>query len=514
MGKVCARWLPKRWQQDLAQKVHSTKQMRTPFSEFIDTLCHDNLLLKGSQYHLSPPQLHTQIESNISPELASVFDRWKDNHESSDNKSDKENEASKGPEDGAAAALSKTIATALKAETRLQSFIDTLTKLDQKLIEDHNTHKRDAEDAARSLKCSSSMVGLSDPSHCPPHARSQPNASASSRNQLASSSSSSSCPPKLTDHERSYLENHNGCKKCRGFYLPDGHPCEFPTGDGYVERTMAFVNEARKRIKLPPLPIPRDEHSSSIAAVNNMPSSSNFMYSAQPAQPTMAPPALPVAAVLGMSAYPIVSVCPPNDLSILGGGDSDLSRDSNDSVSTRIPFCLPHLVWECTIDSHDPSSISRIPIEALIDHGSSPVLIDQDLVQHLQLPICLLPRPFPVSGAFFNGSNKTPQISLTHWVKLKLHDRSNWYSARTVRVLVAPSLCHPIILGLPFLYHNNITVNVCDGSAIDMTLNFNLLHPVAPPVHKPIVKLRDVISTNIANRKLLLKELKEICIVR
>jgi hypothetical protein len=95
--------------------------------------------------------------------------------------------------------------------------------------------------------------------------------------------------------------------------------------------------------------------------------------------------------------------------------------------------------------------------------------------------------------------------------KLKLHDRDSWYSAQTVRALVAPSLCHPIILGLPFLHHNNVTVNVRDSSAINMTANFDLLHPVAPPVHKPIVKLRDVISTNIANRKLLLKELKEIC---
>jgi hypothetical protein len=73
-------------------------------------------------------------------------------------------------------------------------------------------------------------------------------------------------------------------------------------------------------------------------------------------------------------------------------------------------------------------------------------------------------------------------------------------------------LCHLIILGLPFLHHNNITVNVRDGTAIDMTTNFDLLHPVAPPVHKPIVKLRELIATNVANQKLLLKELNKICI--
>jgi hypothetical protein len=38
MTKVCARWLPKHWQQDLAHKVQSTKQNKTPFSDFIDSL--------------------------------------------------------------------------------------------------------------------------------------------------------------------------------------------------------------------------------------------------------------------------------------------------------------------------------------------------------------------------------------------------------------------------------------------------------------------------------------------
>jgi hypothetical protein len=47
---------------------------------------------------------------------------------------------------------------------KLQAFIDTLMGLDQELIEDRNARKRDAEDAARSLKHSGSSVGLSDAS--------------------------------------------------------------------------------------------------------------------------------------------------------------------------------------------------------------------------------------------------------------------------------------------------------------------------------------------------------------
>jgi DNA-directed RNA polymerase specialized sigma24 family protein len=162
MTKVCARWLPKRWQQELTQKVRSTKQNKTAFSDFIDCLRRDNLLLKGSPFHLSPSQLCTQIESNISPELAAAFDRYKDNHDSSDEDSEKENNVPDDPDALATTTIVKATSDVLKAKTRLQSFVDTLTKLDQKLIEDRNTRKCDTEEAARSLKWSSSTVRLSD----------------------------------------------------------------------------------------------------------------------------------------------------------------------------------------------------------------------------------------------------------------------------------------------------------------------------------------------------------------
>lgn len=80
-----------------------------------------------------------------------ALDQWKDNHESS-NDSEKENDMPADPNYAAAAGVVKAALYALKAETKLQSFSDTLMKLDQKLIEDCNAHKCDAEDAARSLK--------------------------------------------------------------------------------------------------------------------------------------------------------------------------------------------------------------------------------------------------------------------------------------------------------------------------------------------------------------------------
>jgi hypothetical protein len=68
-----------------------------------------------------------------------MFNWWKDNHKSSDDELEKENDAPVEPNAAVAVNLVKTASNALKAEAKLQLFVDTLTKLDQKLIEDHNT---------------------------------------------------------------------------------------------------------------------------------------------------------------------------------------------------------------------------------------------------------------------------------------------------------------------------------------------------------------------------------------
>ncbi|KAF8234091.1 hypothetical protein L208DRAFT_1128180, partial [Tricholoma matsutake] len=379
MIKVCLHWLPKCWQQELARKVRSTKQSETPFSDFIDSMCQDNLLLKNSQFHLSPTQLHTQIKSNISPELAAAFDQWKDNYESSDDETDE----------------------------NIDTVIELLTN-----------------EAERSLKWSSSTVRLADGTRRAPFSCAQ--AANTSRNAMLSSTAH---PPK-TDCKQKYLEAYNGCKKCGGFYMLDGHTCNFPSGDGYMERSMPTVNEACKWIKLPAFPIPRAEQGTTVGAV----SLSNNVYNTMLPQPNTIPPALPIMS------------------------DSDLSHDSNDLVSMHIPFFKPHLLWECTVDM-DASTLSHVEVSALIDHGSPAVLIKEEVISHLCMTTCLLPHPFPISGAFFDKSSSSSDVSLTHWVKLKLHDQRNLYSTCTVCALVAPKLCHPMILGLPFLSHNHIVVD-------------------------------------------------------
>jgi hypothetical protein len=61
-----------------------------------------------------------------------------------------------------------------------------------------------------------------------------------------------------------------------------------------------------------------------------------------------------------------------------------------------------------------------------------------------------------------------------------------------------------MILGLPFLAHNNIVVDVSARTAIDKNTNFDLLHPVPPPPPKPPKqKLKDFFKELQQDRKLM-----------
>ena len=51
--------------------------------------------------------------------------------------------------------------------------------------------------------------------------------------------------------------------------------------------------------------------------------------------------------------------------------------------------------------------------------------------------------------------------------------------------MISPTLCAPVLLGLPFLQHNNIVVDVAARSAVDKLKNFDLLNPPTPQVTTP-----------------------------
>ncbi|KAF8231617.1 hypothetical protein L208DRAFT_1276214 [Tricholoma matsutake] len=74
VSRVRGCWLTLGWEKELAWKVQNLKQGASPFHNFSNTIQCDNLLLKNTKHHLSPVQLHMQIEANLSPELLSAYD--------------------------------------------------------------------------------------------------------------------------------------------------------------------------------------------------------------------------------------------------------------------------------------------------------------------------------------------------------------------------------------------------------------------------------------------------------
>jgi hypothetical protein len=111
------------------------------------------------------------------------------------------------------------------------------------------------------------------------------------------------------------------------------------------------------------------------------------------------------------------------------------------------------------------------------------------------------------------GESAKQTIELTEYVKLHLYDLSNYWTSKTVQAIIAPLLCAPVILGLPFLTHNTIIVDHAAQTETDKTTGFDLLHPKPPPPPPPPPKqkLKDFFAELKEDRKLMVTELKMVC---
>ena len=172
------------------------------------------------------------------------------------------------------------------------------------------------------------------------------------------------------------------------------------------------------------------------------------------------------------------------------------------------PFFEPHLWWRCSMDASD---FMLQTINALIDPGSHAVLICTDMVDTLLLCHRLLHKPKIIELAMESDGQKS-QIVLREYVKLKLYDPLNYWRSRTVWAIITPTLCAPVILGLPFLVYNHIVIDHTDRTVINQISGFDLLNPKPlvtplPPKHK----LKDLFTKVMATRKLVSAELRLAC---
>ena len=114
------------------------------------------------------------------------------------------------------------------------------------------------------------------------------------------------------------------------------------------------------------------------------------------------------------------------------------------------PLKSKHLVWSCQI--HSLTDDFPVKTRTLIDNGAHVVLIRPKLVEKLGLKKRRLRTPEIVDVALHNGQNSRSE--LLDYVKLSLTSLDAIWTSKTVTALIAPGLCMPVILGLPFLTHN------------------------------------------------------------
>ena len=205
---------------------------------------------------------------------------------------------------------------------------------------------------------------------------------------------------------------------------------------------------------------------------------------------------VPTAVVMGMSQNP-VGYAPSNASNVMEG-----ASDSNDvsgfttaaaivewSYDCIAPLTVPHFFWRCSVSG--PKGSFPLTLSAFIDHGLHTVLINQDFANSLSPKRRRLIEPMSIEMAMPNEGPKRV-ILLYEWVKLRLYDPSSFWTSKTVRAVIAPSLCAPVILGTPFLQHNNIVIDHAARTVIDKTCGFDLLNPKPPAAPKqPKKKLKE-----------------------
>jgi len=297
---------------------------------------------------------------------------------------------------------------------------------------------------------------------------------------VPSSSSSTSYVhlPALTDAECTLLKENDGCTKCRQFYA--GHwsrscPDSFLQGKEYKTLTAADMLAAKKAkaISKPNIKAVAAT-STTIEAVN-----SDEEVSA-------------AATVLPESSHE-------------NNSDSDKDWDvSHHEVSPEIH--AKHLIWNCQI--HSLTNDFPVRTCTLIDNGTHLVLICPELMEQLRLKIHKLHKPELIDVAFSKEVNKT---ELYDYVKLSLMSLDVVWTSKSVRAIITPGLCMPIILSLPWLIHNTIVTDHAACTCIDKVTQYDLLNPkpILPP--PPKLKVKEQIKNTKANKKLVLAELMMVC---
>ena len=168
------------------------------------------------------------------------------------------------------------------------------------------------------------------------------------------------------------------------------------------------------------------------------------------------------------------------------------------------PFKSKHLIWHCQV--HGLTADFPVMTCALINNGAHVILIRPELVAKLGLKKYHLHMPELIDVAMNNDQNSRSQLH--DYIKLSLVSLDAVWTSKTVKALITPGLCMPIILGLPFLIHNTIITDHASCTCIDKCSQYDLLNPLLvspPPPPKP--HLKEQLKETKADKNLMLAEL-------
>ena len=178
----------------------------------------------------------------------------------------------------------------------------------------------------------------------------------------------------------------------------------------------------------------------------------------------------------------VAAVFPHNAPITADGSITEDSDSSIASVSDKTPLKGKHFIWTCRIDN----AIDQVSVKAraLIDSGAHMVLIRPDLVKRLNLRSHPLATPERVDVALGSANHIE---HLTHFVIILPSSLDSHFTSQPLQAIIAPGLCMPIILGLPFLCSNRILCNYAERTCLvsTMTPPYNLMSPVPKPVRTP-----------------------------
>ncbi|KAF8231879.1 hypothetical protein L208DRAFT_1466856 [Tricholoma matsutake] len=254
----------------------------------------------------------------------------------------------------------------------------------------------------------------------------------------------------LTEDEKTLLQIHFGCYKCHVFYVGHlGHNCTNP---------RPMLEDCRR-----------------VMAVHAAKAKAAYEKKKNTATPT------PITLA---TIFDVDGVSEESD----SNNDSEEFMDVNE-IEEYVPPTLTfpeHLRWTCCVDA--PATCASTPIEALIDHGSSPVLISSHLAKILCLTAKPLFKPLSVSGAFRKKNDSSSPIVLNQYCRLSIQSPDALWHSHVINAIICPELHTDLILGLDFLVKNRIVVDAHLRTAIAKESGYDLLNPPDPKLCRQSVK--------------------------